>query len=341
MFSTRQVNLRLWPLAVCLALAAAGCGKKLEPDTSPRATNATSSSAAASVPATEPLTNSPASSNSHQTNAPALTSGETPAAGPKNPEAEEWFRQGVAILQTNSVPDMFAAANAFKKGAELGHAPSQQALGSLYLNGDGVQKDTQEGIHLLELSAAQNFPEAQFKLASVYARGIGVETNLEKAAQYALKAAEQGHVEAQYNLATMYIVGKGVPQNMAEAARWMKLAAEAGHPTAQSNLGVFYVNGKGVEANMQEAARWFRAAANQGQPTAQFNLGQALQDGKGAETDFIEAYQWFSLAADQGDRDAAEAMIELSLKMKPDQVAEALKRAREFKPKRTLRPIQF
>jgi TPR repeat protein len=126
-------------------------------------------------------------------------------------------------------------------------------------------------------------------------------------------------------------MGKGVPKDVKTAAEWFRKAAEAGHPTAQSNLGVLYASGEVLEKDMALAIQWWRKAAEQGQPSAQFNLAQALVEGKAVPKDLVEAYKWYHLAADRGDRDAARMRNALGVELSPEEVAEALKRAREFK----------
>ena len=75
-------------------------------------------------------------------------------------------------------------------------------------------------------------------------------------------SAEQGDVDAQFNIAGMYQEGQGVPQDYAEAVKWYQKAAEQGAFRAQFNLGVFYANGLGVPQNSVLAHMWFYLAAS-------------------------------------------------------------------------------
>jgi TPR repeat protein len=94
---------------------------------------------------------------------------------------------------------------------------------------------------------------------------------------------------------------------------------------------VLYASGEVFEKNLEEALKWWRKAAEQGQSSAQFNLAQALVEGKAAPKDLVEAYKWFHLAAEQGDRDAGRMRNNLGVELAPADVAEALKRARDFR----------
>jgi len=144
---------------------------------------------------------------------------------------------------------------------------------------------------------------------------------------------DQGNADAQDILAIMYYVGQGVPQNRAEAIRLYRLAAEQGNAHAQDALGFAYQNGVGVQRDVSEAAKWFRNAADRDNLDAQFNLGEMYELGNGVPQDYVLAYMWFTLVASHGTRAYATRGIDrLAQQMSPEEIAEAQKRAREWKP---------
>ena len=155
----------------------------------------------------------------------------------------------------------------------------------------------------------------------------------ESALKEFLPLAEQGAAVAQYFLGLMYYKGQGVPQDYAEAAKWYRQAAEQGLAEAQSNLGVMYDQGKGVHQDFAEAVKWYRKSAEYGDAWAQTFLGFAYVFGQGVPQDYVQAHLWFSLAAAQGDQGAAEARDTVARRMTPEQIAEAQRLAREWKPK--------
>ncbi len=55
---------------------------------------------------------------------------------------------------------------------------------------------------------------------------------------------------------------------------------------------------------------------------------------KGVTQDYVHAHMWYSLAAAGGEKVASKWRDILAEKMTPDQIAEAQKLAREWKPKR-------
>jgi TPR repeat protein len=121
-------------------------------------------------------------------------------------------------------------------------------------------------------------------------------------------------------------------QDYPEAIRLCRPLAELGDIDAQTALGNLYYEGGGVEQNYTSAANWFRKAAEQGDATGQFSLGLAYEQGDGVPQDYVLAHMWYNLAAAQGAGVAAKARDELAAAMTPEQIAEAQRLAREWKP---------
>ena len=109
--------------------------------------------------------------------------------------------------------------------------------------------------------------------------------------------AGQGNPQAQAYLGFMYIEGRGVPQDDAEAVKWLRLSAEQGYAEAQSNLGVMYAEGQGVPQDLEQALKWFI-------------IGDAL-----------------------GEKEAKRGQDYATNLMRPDQIAEAQRMAREWMEK--------
>jgi uncharacterized protein len=124
----------------------------------------------------------------------------------------------------------------------------------------------------------------------------------------------------------------------ATAVRLWRPLAEQGNPEAQFVLGQMYNTGRGVSQDHAEAVKWYRRAAEQGDVLAQAVLGAMYGGEEGIPPDYVQSYMWLSLAASrastQEDRDMVlEALNLVETKMTPDQIAEAQKLARDWKPK--------
>ncbi len=83
--------------------------------------------------------------------------------------------------------------------------------------------------------------------------------------------------------------------------------------------------------------KWFRKAAEQGYADAQSFLGIMYMDGRGVPQDDVRAHMWLNLAASKlsgEDRDnVGEGRDILAKKMSREEIAEAQRLAREWKPK--------
>jgi len=86
-----------------------------------------------------------------------------------------------------------------------------------------------------------------------------------------------------------------------------------------------------------QSAAWYRKAAEQGEAKAQNNLSLLYAKGRGIPQDFVLAYMWASLAASQNS-EYAELRDLIAQKMTPQQVAEAQRLTREWKPKTSASP---
>ena len=146
--------------------------------------------------------------------------------------------------------------------------------------------------------------------------------------------AEQGQAVAQYQLGLLYANGQGVTKDDAKARQWYEKAAVQGHTEAQVNLGVLLMYARGGQQDYKMAVYYLRLAANQGNDLAQRRLGQMHERGEGVQQDFVKAYMWYSLgSANDGVEAGTRLRDALAKKMDPDQIAEAQKLAREWKPK--------
>jgi TPR repeat protein len=193
--------------------------------------------------------------------------------------------------------DASKAASACRRLAEKGDAAAQNALGALYSTGHGVPQDQ--------------------KVATAWYR----------------KAADQGLAEAQCRVATAYYSGLGVPRDYSEAANWARKSADQGFVQCQHNLGVAYAKGQGVTRDYNEAVTWYRKAADQGFGAAQAGLCVMYANGRGVPQDLVLAHMWCDLAVASGFKDATKFRNSFAGKMTPKQIADAKRKAREWKPK--------
>ena len=228
--------------------------------------------------------------------------------------------------------------DAVKARADKGDGEAQLSVASHYANGSGVARDPMKAAKYLRKAAEQGVAEAQCLLGLAYADGRGVKLDKVEGVRWLRRAADQGMAEAQFDLGMCYANGDGVAKNAVEAVAWYRKAADQGLPDAQCELGNCYIEGNGLPKDIPQGVKWTRLAAEQGFGPAQNTLGLCYTKGKGVTQDYVEAYKWFNLATAKGDERADDAKINLAAAerfLKPEQVAEGQRLAREFKPHKT------
>jgi hypothetical protein len=102
---------------------------------------------------------------------------------------------------------------------------------------------------------------------------------------------------------------------------------------APLKLGYMYSEGEGVPRDDAEAVRWYRRAAYQGSADGKYNLGVMYEQGRGVAQNHVEAYMWFDIALLYSkEKKYTDARESVAQKMTSEQIAEAHRRAREWKP---------
>jgi TPR repeat protein len=93
-----------------------------------------------------------------------------------------------------------------------------------------------------------------------------------------------------------------------------------------------------VAQDYAEAAHWFREAAEQGEAKAQSMLGVLYALGQGVPQDYVQAHMWINIAASLATGAEQQQCIELrdgmTKELSPQEVVEAQRLAREWRPKK-------
>jgi TPR repeat protein len=145
-------------------------------------------------------------------------------------------------------------------------------------------------------------------------------------------SAERGAPDAECVLGIRYLFGYKVPKDEQAGLTWLRKSADQNYSFAEASLGIAYKDGLGVVKDYAEAAKWFRRGAAHGNPRAQASLGLAYDEGRGVPQDKVSADMWLDLAV-QGNASGAwitKWLVEYD--MTTEQVAEAKRRAFEWKP---------
>lgn len=217
---------------------------------------------------------------------------------------------------------------------------SQIALGILYYNGRGLEKDTVKAQELfnavIEAGCVEGYwgsgviaydnedydtalecwnkvlegdeqlyiEDAMRKIGNLYYFGQGVEQDDVQAKEWWEKAAELGDAAAMSNVGVLYEYGEGVEWDYAQAVEWYEKAAELGDDTAMRNIGLMYATGRGIKQDYARAIEWWEEAAALGNIDAMRDMGLLYENGRGVEQDYAQAAKWYERAAELGNVDA-------------------------------------
>ncbi len=238
------------------------------------------------------------------------------------------------------------AASLFKKAAARNHVMAQLALGRLYRDGLGVEKDigeavkwfrkavenkspeavyelamlnpargqslnSKEGLANIRKAAELGYARAQYELGAAYMTGKYLEKDEKKGFQWLLKAAENNYVAAQHDVAYAYDKGLGVEKDAAKAREWYTRAAKAGYAMSQYALAQILAKDEKLTDRAEQAFQWTKKAATQGYAPAQYALGTMYAEGNGVGQDYGQAMYWYKKGIAQGDGDSMYGLANL------------------------------
>lgn len=174
---------------------------------------------------------------------------------------------------------------------------SYNALGLLYIAGNGVEQDAKIAVDYFRKGAVLGNREAQYNLGLRYDQGSGIEPNKVKAYEWYLKAAKQGLNVAQKALGDMHFLGVGTEKSRKDAIKWYLRAAQENNLASMYNLGAFYLEDNSTK---NEGLKWLEIAAKKGHAKSNFLLGIYFRQ-KGIND---RAFKYMFNAASLGHGDA-------------------------------------
>lgn len=213
-------------------------------------------------------------------------------------------------------PDPLGALYWLEKGSQSGNSECQTALGTCYMYGSLIERNTEKGHNLYHLASLQGNAWATYLLGISYEVGDGTPQSKADAFECYLTAANKGVMSAAYKLGMAYMYGDGTEKDIPAGAKWLYKAAKEGLADAQAYLGTMFVYGHSVEENEQTALYWLKQAAEQNcrQGLRELALLYARDDQSPDKQ--AEAVRLMANAASQGDTEAAE-WIEKNCPQKP------------------------
>ncbi|KAH3744588.1 serine/threonine-protein kinase ATG1t [Pelomyxa schiedti] len=149
-----------------------------------------------------------------------------------------------------------------------------------------------------------------YHLGSCYLWGIGVYRDTSKAKTLFQRASDAGNARAKINLGMCFQTGTGTVVDINKAVPLFKMAAEAGEAMALFNIGWCYCYGYGVSRDIKKAVELYQRASEAGVSRAIFNLALLYECGCTGElaSDTNKALSLYKRAADSGDNSALQRL---------------------------------
>ena len=225
--------------------------------------------------------------------------------------AEKNDKEGLYVLGTLYLngygveKDDLKSFEYYIQAAAMGSEDAFNQLGWMYQNGYGVEEDPSQAYFWYNEAAQKGDNVGMYNLACCYKSGYGVGEDIEIAVEWYKKSADLGYVDAMFELADYY---RESLIDYDKAKLWLKNAADKGNADAMNQLGVMYA----IDNNYKEAIKWYKKAIEFNQPNAYRNLALCYRDGTGIEKDEKKALELLSKAEKLGIEDVSEIISELT-----------------------------
>ncbi|MEZ5305243.1 MAG: tetratricopeptide repeat protein [Verrucomicrobiales bacterium] len=220
-----------------------------------------------------------------------------PPEGAEATEADALFWKGSEAILAE---DFSAAFESLSKAAAQAHAPSKAALGFLYFNGWGCEKDLQKARQLYEESAKAGAHQGLNNLAHLYRHGVaGVQKTCRKQSSFSKRRQISG--TRQPTRWRIFTGKRTRSTGLKKCVSWLQFGAERNYPACLSDLGFVYQHGIAVPKDAQKAAQLYQKAIDAGSASAVSNLGYLYLQGEGVEKDPGKAFKLFEQSAKNGN----------------------------------------
>ncbi len=192
-----------------------------------------------------------------------------------------------------------------QQDAEGGSAEAQLELALRFYAGHQVEKDWQQALQWMQLSADQAHPEAFTLLSRMYAEGIGGGADAEKAEFWFAKALAMDPDNSELQLQYMQYLSDG-----RNPESFLKKCADAGYAPALLDIGLPAAEKLYLAGQIEDAVPLFQQLDENGSAEGAYYLARVYDLGQGGlQPDPVEAFLYYKKASEGGH---APAQLELA-----------------------------
>ncbi|MBO9587047.1 tetratricopeptide repeat protein [Devosia sp.] len=220
----------------------------------------------------------------------------------------------------NMPKDVPLAAEYFERAAATGDLWGKFQLALLLIDGNGVDRDLEQAVELLEEVSKAGDPWVLITLGDLYAGGLVPPA--EKAIPYFEKAAATGNTAALTRLAQAYQTGLGTEAaDPAKSREFWEAAVAKGDSFAGINLALLLLDDGGRVA-VDRAVKLLDAGAARGEAWPATILADLLVRGEKVPQDAQRAVALLAPLADEGSAAAQVALSDIYAKGAGDVIAD-------------------
>lgn len=226
------------------------------------------------------------------------------------------YVEGLGVPQ-----DFDEAVHWARKSAAYNNYAGQLIMGALYEAGAGVSQSDRKAAEWYEKSAQyEKDMGARYKLGMMYLEGRGVEKNTQVGENWLMRGAEKGDAHACYQLGMMHYEGKDVVQDYSLALDWFGRAVAIGIPEKSRVLKEIFWDVYVPGEEYSKTIGLFMKRDPLVKANANYMLGNMFETGTGIKKDQEKARFYYTRAADEGHADAKARLNALSGKSQPETV---------------------
>lgn len=207
---------------------------------------------------------------------------------PIDPEAEQWLQQGLALTNGALWPDQRdykGAVQLWQKAADRKHWKAMLNLANAYAQGEGVPRDTERAVQIVEQAMKLGIPGAFDLMGSYHMNGVGVKQDASRAYAFWEMAADMGSASAQAylggKLTALYDNPPSFWGNRKVGLKMLECGVAQGNGSAAYELaGTLAGTDKSLDEDNERALRIFHEGVKFGHDKSAAWLGGAFASGE-------------------------------------------------------------
>ncbi|OHT17416.1 hypothetical protein TRFO_12372 [Tritrichomonas foetus] len=257
-------------------------------------------------------------------------------------EEEILLFQALDYLRSDDQKDHEAAFKILLQCSRKGNKDATLMVGNMYMKGDGVEKNIDEGLGILSGLAYSGHSQALFAIGLYNYLGLFIPKDYETAFNTLMMASGQGEVESNLYIGNMYELGQGTTVNFQAAINYYEKAhqtnktahfylarlllnmnnprgrdlmmslANKKYAPACHELGLLYYEGKFVDKDYQKSKEYFSIAAQKGIITSSYFMGVLYEYGLSVEKDVQKAVEYYFAPSSLGNYDSHQRLKNLA-----------------------------